>query len=253
MAEGSKGRVYLRQVFPLGTDKTRGGEVLCSRWVQRGPQNDTIHPQNDPTPSTHTHKQAVFTPHALFFFLFTWLLQRTCFSFEVLYMMYLVVPSELWLYLPLTYFGIVLCLIQHCGNWLTVPCCFHLPLDDVLPHLLFLQISKTLIWLLTHGPTSRLADWKKWVWSYGAGLLSGLSLEQAAVIWLRCHLVCFPLFLFLTWLSSEALPPALLRGVSELEHVNKHSLDHCIERHTHARCTGSNGVGCGGPVLFLFF
>lgn len=73
------------------------------------------------------------------------------------------------------------------------------------------------------------------------------------MIWLRCHLVCFPLFLFLTWLSSEALPPALLRGVSELEHVNKHSLDHCIERHTHARCTGSNGVGCGGPVLFLFF
>lgn len=28
---GSKGRVYLQQVFPLGTDKTWGGEVLCSR------------------------------------------------------------------------------------------------------------------------------------------------------------------------------------------------------------------------------
>lgn len=31
MAEGSKGRVYLQQVFPLATDKTQGGEVLCSR------------------------------------------------------------------------------------------------------------------------------------------------------------------------------------------------------------------------------
>lgn len=31
MAEGSKGRVYLQQVFPLGADKTWGGEVLCSR------------------------------------------------------------------------------------------------------------------------------------------------------------------------------------------------------------------------------
>lgn len=31
MAEGSKGRVYLRQVFPPGTDKARGGEVLGSR------------------------------------------------------------------------------------------------------------------------------------------------------------------------------------------------------------------------------
>lgn len=29
--EGSGGRVYLQQVFPLGTDKTQGGEVLCSR------------------------------------------------------------------------------------------------------------------------------------------------------------------------------------------------------------------------------
>ena len=40
----------------------------------------------------------------------------------------------------------------------------------------------------------------------------------------------------------------MLRGVSELEHVNKHSLDHCIERHTRARCTGGNsrgGVGWG--------
>lgn len=31
MAEGSKGRVYLRQVFPPGTDKAWGGEVLGSR------------------------------------------------------------------------------------------------------------------------------------------------------------------------------------------------------------------------------
>lgn len=31
MAEGSKGRVYLRQVFPPGTDKVWGGEVLSSR------------------------------------------------------------------------------------------------------------------------------------------------------------------------------------------------------------------------------
>lgn len=60
MAKGSKGRVYLQQVFPPGTDKTRGGEVLCSRWVQRGPQKDTIH--SPPTTST-THKQAIFTCH----------------------------------------------------------------------------------------------------------------------------------------------------------------------------------------------
>ena len=40
-------------------------------------------------------------------------------------------------------------------------------------------------------------------------------------------------------------PLRVLRGVSELKHVNKHSLDHCIERHTHARCTGGNRAGLG--------
>lgn len=59
MAARSRGRVYLRQVFPLGTDKTQGGEVLCSRWVLWGPQNDTIHnPQAalpPKAPPLHTH------------------------------------------------------------------------------------------------------------------------------------------------------------------------------------------------------
>lgn len=48
------------------------------------------------------------------------------------------------------------------------------------------------------------------------GLLpSGVSQEQAAVTWPRCLFVFLPtfLFLFLTWLSSEALPlPHLLPG-----------------------------------------
>lgn len=34
----------------------------------------------------------------------------------------------------------------------------------------------------------------------------------------------------------------MLRGVSELEHVNKHSLNHCTERHMHA-VLGGNWVG----------
>lgn len=43
--------------------------------------------------------------------------------------------------------------------------------------------------------------------------------------------------------------PRVLRGVSELEHVNKHSLNHCIERHTHAYCTGVKQYRLGVVVV----
>lgn len=44
------------------------------------------------------------------------------------------------------------------------------------------------------------------------------------------------LFVFLFFSSSPGLAlhpyPGVLRGVSELEHVNKPSINHCIERYT---------------------
>lgn len=50
-------------------------------------------------------------------------------------------------------------------------------------------------------------------------------------------------------LGSALRPyPRVLRGVSELEHVNKHNLNHCIERHTRAPCTGINSLLWGGQL-----
>lgn len=201
MAEGSKGRVYLRQVFPLGTDKTQGGEVLCSRWVQRGPQNDTIH-----NPPPHTHIGHLYTSCSILYMVasiydFRLNIVQDVFRDCIYPWTFWYCPSALNLY----------------RNLLTVSDCFHLPLEDVFASLnLFLLLKlkilithffcKTFIWLSTYGATSWVADWTKWAWVTGRAFFQACHWSRQLRYGWGVTLFVFPLFS-----SSSSSPGSALR------------------------------------------